>query len=333
MSLKITKGTDVIRIEHLIATIYANPGLGKTSLGFSANKPLLLDFDGGVHRACNRLADRDCVRVTSWADVDGITKDDLKGYDTLVLDTAGRALDMLALDIIEKNPKMGRGSGSLTLPGFGELKDRFKNFTNLIKSFGLDIVLLVHGDEQKNGDDIIERLDATGSSRNEIYKQSDLMGRLKIEKGKRVLNFNPTDTAFGKNPAGLPVLEVPDLRLHPEVRFFANVLADTKAGINKLTEAQAAAAKELGEWGAKFDKLETAEAFNNMIPTVANEASEAVRTNAGRLLVKVGKDKGLTYDAKKKGFVVKQTEPKPAVKAGAPAEQGDVTPAQERQAA
>ena len=324
--LRITKGTDAITIEHLIATIYANPGLGKTSLGFSANNPLLLDFDGGVHRACNR---RDCVRVTSWADVDSITKDDLKGYDTLVLDTAGRALDMLALDIIQKNPKMGRGSGSLTLPGFGELKDRFKNFTNLIRSFGLDIVLLVHGDEQKNGDDIIERIDATGSSKNEIYKQSDLMGRLKIEKGKRVLNCNPTDTAFGKNPAGLPVLEVPDLRANPETRFMAKVLADTKAAINKLTKEQTEAANELLEWKGKFEKLESAEQYNAMIDTVAKGASDAVRQNAGRLLVKVGKDNGLVWDGKKKSFVVKESKPKSEAKA----DESDVTPAQEKQAA
>ena len=343
MSLRITKATDVITIEHLIATIYGNPGLGKTSLAFTAERPLLLDFDGGVYRAINRS---DCVQVSSWADVESITAEDVNGYKTLVLDTAGRALDMLALDIIQKNPKMGRGSGSLTLPGFGELKDRFKNFTNLIRSFGLDIVLLVHGDEQKNGDDLIERIDATGSSKNEIYKQSDLMGRLKIDKGKRVLNFNPTDTAFGKNPAGLPVLEVPDFKKDPETHFLARVLADTKAAINKMTEAQTAASNELLAWKAKYEKLESAEQFNDMIGTVAKEASEPVRQNAGRLLVKVGRDKGLVYDAKKKSFVVKQSS-KPApektteekkAEASEPEEaavdsKSDVTPEQERKAA
>ena len=331
MSLRITKATDVITIEQLIATIYGNPGVGKTHLGFTADKPLVLDFDGGVYRAANR---GDCVRVTSWAEVENITAEDLKPYNTLVLDTAGRALDVLAVDIITKNPKHGRGAGSLTLPGFGELKERFKNFTNLIRSFGKDIVLLVHGDEQKNGDDIIERIDATGSSKNEIYKQSDLMGRLKIDKGRRVLNFNPTDTAFGKNPAGLPVIEVGSA---PDV--LAKVLADTKAALNKLTAAQTAAANELSAWKGKYEVLESAEAFNKMIGTVAKEASAEVRQNAGRLLVKVGKDKGLVYDAKKKSFVVKESKPKeateskPVATADAPAEQGDVTPEQERKAA
>ena len=331
MSLKIVKSTDVITIEQLIATIYSNPGLGKTSLGFTAHKPLLLDFDGGVYRAWNR---GDSVVVKNWSDVAGITADDLKPYKTLVVDTAGRALDALAVDIIKENPKMGRGGGSLSLQGFGVLKDRFKAFTNLIRSFGLDIVLLVHGDEQKSGDDIIERLDAQGASKNEIYKQSDLMGRLKIEGGKRVLNFNPTDTAFGKNPAGLPVIEV---TRDPEL--LGKVLDETKAVLNKLTEAQTAAAAELSEWKGKFEQLEDAQAFNAMIESVRAEASEPVRQNAGRLLVKVGKDKGLTYDAKKKSFLVKESQPTAEKKteASEPEEatvdQGDVTPTQERKAA
>lgn len=324
--LRITKSTDVITVEQLIATVYAAPGLGKTSLAFTAEKPLLLDFDGGVYRARNR---GDSVLVKSWDDVSGITADDLKPYKTLVLDTAGRALDVLSADIIKENPKNGRGGGSLSLQGFGVLKGRFKAFTDLIRSFGLDIVLLVHADEQKAGDEINERLDAQGASKNEIYKVSDLMGRLRIEKGRKILTFDPTDTAFGKNPAGFPPLAVPDFAKDPQ--FFARVLTDTKAALNKLSEAQTAAAKELADWKAKFEKLESAEAFNDMIATVAKDASEPVRQNAGRLLVKVAKDYGLTFDGKAKKFVVKESKPEKKAEEKMPA-QGDVTPEQRKAA-
>lgn len=301
MSLRITKSTDPITVEQLITTVYAAPGLGKTSIGFTAEAPLLLDFDGGVYRSGNR---GDAVQVKSWADVAGISAADLKGYKTLVIDTGGRALDCLAVDIIKESPKLGRSGGSLTLQGFGVLKDRFKSYTNLVRSFGLDIVILVHSDEQKSGDDIQERLDAQGSSKNEIYKISDLMGRLKIEGGKRVLNFNPTDTSFGKNPAGLPALQVPSFAT--ESQFLAKVIADTKAALNKLTAAQSEAAAELNSWKAKFEKLDDVDKLNAMIAEVGKEASEPVRINAGRLLVKVGKEKGFTYDSKAKKFAVAQ---------------------------
>lgn len=299
MTIRITKATDQITVEQIIATIYAPPGVGKTSIGYTAEAALLIDFDGGAYRAANR---GDTVQVKAWSDVAGITADDLKPYKTLALDTAGRALDCLSADIISGNPKLGRG-GALTLQGFGELKARFISFTKLIRSFGLDLVLLVHLDEQKSGDDIIERLDAQGGSKNEIYKVSDLMGRIKIESGKRTLNFSPTDTAFGKNPAGFPKIAVPDYTAEP--KFLAKIIADTKAALNKQTAEQQKVGAELSEWSERFGKLPaTVDDFNTMLRIVKDDASEAVRDNAGRLLLKLGKENGLVWDAKGKVFAV-----------------------------
>lgn len=294
--LRIIKETDPIAVEQLALCIYAPPGVGKTSLGFTAEAPLLLDFDKGSYRSKNR---KDAVAVDSWADVASISADDLKSYKTLIIDTAGRALDSLTVDIIQNSPKLGRG-GALTLQGYGELKARFIAYTKLVRSFGLDIVLLAHSDEQRNGDDVIERLDMQGGSKNEVYKVADVMGRLSIKAGKRVLNFNPTDTAFGKNPAGMPELPVPDPAVEPG--FLAKVIADTKAALNAQTEGQLKAASELADWQTKFDELQDADGFNGMIGTVSERASDAVKTNAGRLLVKVGKAKGLTFDTKAKTF-------------------------------
>lgn len=300
MALRITKKSEPITVEQIVATLYGPPGVGKTSMGSTADEALLLDFDGGAYRAANR---GDTVQVKSWADVEGISVDDLKGYKTLVVDTAGRALDSLSADIIAKNPKMGRG-GALTLQGFGELKAKFIAWTKLIRSFGLDLVLLVHSDEQKSGDEIIERLDAQGGSKNEIYKVSDLMGRIKIEAGKRVLNFNPTDTAFGKNPAGFSKLEVPEYATAP--RFLAGVIADTKAKLNKLTAEQQVVARELAQWQEEIAKLEEPQEFNALIPVIADKTSEAGRDNIKRLLMKAALDKGLGFDKKAKQFVAKE---------------------------
>ena len=155
MALKITRSADPITVERLNLCLYAPPGIGKTSLAFTASNPLLLDFDQGSHRAANR---KDAVRVSSWDDVAGITADDLAGYDTVIVDTAGRALDILSADIIRKDPKKGYG-GSLNLQGYGVLKAQFTAFLKLLNGFGKDVVLIAHMDEQRNGDEVIERLD------------------------------------------------------------------------------------------------------------------------------------------------------------------------------
>lgn len=299
--LHILKSSDPITVEHIIVTLYSGPGLGKTSTGYTAEKPLLLDFDGGAYRASNR---RDTVLVKSWADVAAITAEDLKNYKTLVMDTAGRALDHLSTDIIANNPKMGRG-GALTLQGFGELRAKFIAYTRLIRSFGLDIVLLVHSDEQKSGDEIKERLDVQGGSKNEIHKVSDLMGQLKIEGGKRYLNFSPSDTAFGKNPAGFPKLEVPNFAQDHD--FLAKLIAEAKGSLNKQTAAQQEAAAELAGWKVRFDGAADAGALNALVPEV-EKASDAVRANAARLLVSVGKAKGFEFDKKAKAFKQPEAE-------------------------
>lgn len=302
MALRITHAAEPISVEHIIVTVYSAPGVGKTSLGYTADQPLLLDFDSGAYRAANR---GDTVQVKAWADVAGITADDLKPYRTLVLDTAGRALDSLAADIIAVNPKHGRGGGALSLPGFGELKARFIAFTKLVRSFGLDLVMLVHSDEQRSGDDLIERLDAQGASKNEIYKVSDLMGRIKIEAGKRVLNFNPTDTAFGKNPAGFAKLDVPDFATIPN--YLATIITETKSKLNQMTAEQKETAKELGNWQDLISKLGTAEAFDGMIPLIAKDAGDSIRDNVKRLLVKAAKDKGFTFDKAAGKFTAKKS--------------------------
>jgi hypothetical protein len=298
MALKITKACDPIEVKNITACIYAVPGVGKSTIGFTAERPLLLDFDKGSYRAGNR---RDTVQVDSWQDVTSITAADLAPYATLVVDTAGRALDCLTAQIIADNPKMARG-GALTLQGFGELKSKFIAWTKLIRSFGLDVVMVSHADEQRSGDEIIERLDIQGGSKNEIYKAADVMGRLYVKDGKRMLNFSPTDTAFGKNPAQLPPMEVPHYSTDPQ--FLAGVIAKIKGELNRQSEEQIAVAAMLADWSAKIDEANTPDEFNKLIPET-QQADQRVQDNVKRLLMSKAKAKGIEFDAKAKAFHMK----------------------------
>ena len=302
--LRVTKATDPITVERLIVCLYAAPGLGKSTLAFTAESPLLLDFDNGVHRASFR---RDAVRIDTWDDVGKISADDLKDYKTVIIDTAGRALDCLTADIIRQNPKLGRAGGALTLQGFGELKSRFISFTRLIRSFGLDIVMLAHCDEQKNGDEMIERIDVQGGSKNEIYKAADVMGRLFIKNGQHFLNFSPSDTAFGKNPGQLGELLVPKPTINST--FLGDVITQVKNSLNKLTADQQAAATLLAEWQIKFDSAETPEALNALFADV-RELANGAKENIGRLWLKTGKAHGWKQDENKM-FVADEPEPTP----------------------
>lgn len=294
MSLRIIKSSEAIKVERLNVCIYGQPGAGKTSLAFTAESPLLLDFDKGAHRAANR---KDTVRVTTWADVTELNGADLEPYATVVVDTAGRALDVLTADIIRRNPKAGRG-GALTLQGYGTLKAEFVAWLKALNGYGKDVILIAHMDEQRNGDDIIERLDVQGGSKGEIYKAADAMGRIAFRDGKRMLNFSPSDAAFGKNPGQLDPMEIP----HPDKdpNFLAGVVQSIKSRLNQLTEEQTAAQAELEGWRATIKGLEGVEAFNAKLAEV-KAAPKAVQAMYAAEAVK----RSYTFDKQAGAYLAK----------------------------
>lgn len=300
MALRIIKSSDPIKVDRLNLCIYGQPGAGKSSLGFTAEAPLLLDFDQGAHRAANR---KDTVRVNHWAEVADLAAEDLEPYKTVIVDTAGRALDVLTADIIRRNPKAGRG-GALTLQGYGSLKAEFVAWLKQLNAFGKDVVLIAHMEEKTNGDDIIERLDVQGGSKGEIYKAADAMGRLSIKSGVRTLNFNPTEAAFGKNPGQLDVLTIPHPDKDPE--FLASVITSIKDRLNTLTAEQAEAQQVLETWRTIIAGLKDASDFNDKLPGIktAPKAAQA-------LFNKAATEQFLTFD-KKAGQYVAKTETAPA---------------------
>ena len=296
MALRITKASDPITVERLNMVIYAAPGLGKSSLAFTAEAPLLLDFDKGSHRAANR---KDSVQIEGWNDVASISAEDLAPFKTVIVDTAGRALDVLTVDIIRANPKHGRG-GALTLQGYGELKSRFGSFLKLLNSFGKDVVLIAHMDEQRNGDDVIERLDVQGGSKGEIYKAADAMGRLVIDNGQRWLRFSPTDAAFGKNPGQLEPLAVPHFDSPDFDGFLGRVIQQTKDKLNTLSEEQKAAQAEQAWFKANLPAVADAAGINDLISRAKGAGKACVMLLHGRAT-----ELGLVGDRATGTYVVK----------------------------
>jgi hypothetical protein len=301
MALKITKASDPITVQQLVLCLYGFPGSWKTSLAQTADAPLTFDFDSGIYRAKYR---KDSVPVTAWSDVTSVTQEDLEPYRTIVVDTAGRALDSLAADIIRRDPKMGRG-GALTLQGFGKLKAEFTAWLKNMRAFGKDVVLLAHVDEQRSGDEIVERIDAQGASKNEIYKSSDAMGRIAIRDGKRLLLFSPTDTAFGKNPAGMEPIPIPTFG--PDSRFLGEVIESIKSTLNAMTSEQSEVTALLLAWSERLHAATGTKSLNKLLKD-ADGLDARIVENAKRLLWQFAKEHSFQYDKAAGGFIEKPAE-------------------------
>jgi hypothetical protein len=288
MPIKITKTDEVIEVGAICVTIYSQPGLGKTSLAYTTSRPLLLDFDKGAYRAVFR---KDVVQVTDWSDVAGIKKDDVAEYDTIIIDTAGKALDALAQDILRKNSKLGY-AGALNQQGWGQLGVQFGAFLRLLRSFGKDVILIAHMDEQKDGDTIKERLKISGGSKDLILTDSDAIGRISIIARERHLIFSPTETSFGKDPAGLESAPIPDATSPAFETCMAEVITAIKGKLNALGDGEK-------QWFAQaLPNVKDADGINALL----SRAKKAGR-EVGKMVVARANDLGLHFDPDKREYV------------------------------
>ena len=294
MALKITKADEVIEVKNICFTVYSQPGLGKTSLAFTASRPVLLDFDKGAYRAHAR---GDVVQVEEWADVADISPSDIEDYDTIVIDTVGKALDALANDIISSEPRMGYG-GALSQQGWGKLGVRFGAFLRRVKGIGKDVVLISHMDEKQDGDAIKERLKIPGGSKDLVLTDSDVIARISVQNKSRLLMFSPTETAFGKDPAGIGSMSIPDVSKAEFGTCLADVISRVKEGLNTLSEDQVHRKGEVEWFSNTLGTITTPEDLSDLIGR-----AKKVGRDVATMLHERANELGYEFDAASRQYV------------------------------
>jgi hypothetical protein len=303
MAAHLIQPTESMDVTSVAMLIFGPPGGWKTSIANTADNPLTLDFDCGAHRSAFR---KDVLRFDSWADV-GEAQQHIATHQTIVMDTLGRCLDMLSADVISASSKNGTSHGGLSISGWGVLGNRFAQWINQMRLMGKDLVMVCHEKEERDGDNRYFRPDMPGKmSYTEVMKFTDLVGRLSIENGKRVLNFNPTDSSIGKNAAGWQSMIVPDLKASPS--FLADLLTDAKKIIGRTSEASAAVAKTVDEWQQRLGKLEGIGSLNQLLPEVKGLEPKAVRIQVWAAVLAFAESQELVFDKASSKFVAAQTQ-------------------------
>lgn len=279
MAIPIIPADQALNVSAIITYIYADPGLGKTSLGFTADKAISFDFDRGAHRT-GELRRGAVVPVQQWSDIENITEQDLAPFNTVVIDTVGAMLESIKTHLL-KTANNRQQDGALKLKAQGLANMKFKQYINTLLSFGKDVVFIAHASEDQSGDQIIYRPELGGKNRNELYRIADIMGYLTTVttgegKNARVINFKPSPTHHAKNSGALGgetgEVWIPDLKSHPT--FLADLIADAKAHINTLTPDQLALAKaveDLENWKQSCVEAQHAGDFNQMTEALDKE--------------------------------------------------------------
>ncbi len=296
--MRIIKAGDAIPVAHPVFLIFGQPGICKSSLGYSTKDPLLLDFDKGAHRAANR---RDSLVIDTWKDVIELMEspDALDAYASLTVDTVGRCLDVMTAHIAATDPKKAPG-GNLSQQGWGVLKNTFRTWTANLRTKGKDVLLIAHDKEDKDGDIRIVRPDIVGGSYGEVMKIADFVGYVSMNGRERVLDFNPTDRWIGKNPAGWAPFKVPAVGKAQD--FMAELFDLGRQALGSISEASSLVANQVQVWRDKIAGLTTAAQLNDQMPIIKT-LGPTLQPQVAKMLMDRGKAIPLEFDAKAKHFV------------------------------
>lgn len=305
----IKKPNELVVKTNLSALIYGQPGMGKTTLALSAPHPLLLDFDGGIHRvnAAHRV---DTVQISKWEEVDEVMQDpDIAGYQTIVIDTAGKMLSFMDKYIMQNNPKMRKADGTLSLQGYGLRKNMFINFVNQLSLMGKSVIFVAHEREEKVGDEKQIRPEIGGSSAGDLIKELDLVGYMEAIGKKRTISFNPCEKFYGKNTCNLPErMEIPTLindkgELIGENNFMTNIINTYSKYQAKQTELSSEYEDLMEVIKAQIEMVNDVESANNVSKSLAGmQHIFDSKIQAGILLNKRCKELGLKLNKVSKQY-------------------------------
>lgn len=138
--MKITTTRSVI--SHVKACVYGESGVGKTLLGASAPRPIILSAERGLLS----LADRDqpVIEISSLKEAKeaiAFLKDN-KDYDTIVVDSISELAEVLLVDFkkYEKDPRQA----------YGKMADELFLFTRAIRDLPKHIVFIAKEEVYKD---------------------------------------------------------------------------------------------------------------------------------------------------------------------------------------
>ena len=179
--MKIVNTGDPQIKPSIIAMIYGNGGIGKTTFASTAPKPLLLDCENGAKYFGLRGIEIDVIQIQTWKDFEDrelIETVKTGDYETIIVDPIGEAMDKLINGLADfGNSKLVQPDGSPTMAGWGYVKKKMRNFVKFLRDSGKNVILIAHIDEKMDDEQrIVKRPMIATKISEELINMVDVVG-------------------------------------------------------------------------------------------------------------------------------------------------------------
>ncbi len=295
--------------------IYGSPGTGKTTMALSSPKPILLDFDNGISRV--RAEHRQDTSVC--ADYEEVLADinspAMKEYETVVIDTGGSFITYLKDWAFRTRPGCRTKSGDFnSMKGFGEVKNEFARFTEMIKTtLHKNVIYVFHSVESNDKDgNPIQRLMCEGSTKNTVWTPCDFGGYLQMIGNDRYICFSPEQEFFAKGTHGITgKIPVPVLAPGMKNDFITKLFEQARANIQHENDIFTPQKEQYEAVMAKVDELlsevNTIEALTAATETIGGmEHALTSKKEAGVKLKKKAVELNAVWDKTARAYKPKE---------------------------
>lgn len=177
MEIKNTR--DVEFNPTLNMLVYGEPGVGKTTFGATAPRPLIIDAEAGILSI--RDKDLDIVQIRNFEDMRSLFKELKKPevsakYDTLVIDSI--------TEIMKKIVDEVRGSKERpTLQDWGTIISKTEIMLRTLRDMPKNVIITALVAEEKDDNKIVKRPSVNGKSLPEMMCSfMDVVGYMDVEK-------------------------------------------------------------------------------------------------------------------------------------------------------
>lgn len=271
----IRKPAEMINTENKFRVLIAGyPGIGKTTLGLSAPKPLLIDVDFGINRTMASVR-KDYIQPESYEELLNDLKGDLSDYETIVIDTGGKLLDLMKAYVIKNDIKNAKKDGTLSLQGYGAVGREFSRFMNYIYfELRKHCVIIFHAVEEKQDEDTKLRILVEGSTKNTVWQNVELGGFIEMRGNKKTIGFDNCERYFAKSSFGIKGnYTIPELDGTQQNDFLTKLFEQANKNIQEESKVFEAERKQYQEVMNALNPL-----IENMTLENVNEVIEAIKT-------------------------------------------------------